>query len=285
MSIRALIVGGTSGIGRAMANRIASDPSAASVIVSGRKKPDSLPHANMEFRPVEATSMRSLKQLADSVRQPMQEQGQALNFLIFTQGILTMAPRTETTEGIDRKMALHYYGRQLLIRELLPVLAEDAKVLIIFDSIRGTPEKLNWDDLDLKKTYSVGNVAQHCMAMNDGMVQWFAKQQELAGSGQQQRRQFIHAFPRMVKTEVWKNLPVYLRVPARGLGLVMGSDPDDFAQLMLRAAAEVPEDKFWHNLEHRGLEAQNRPIWNDEQMNRVADHTWELVDGALKVVS
>ncbi len=51
-----------------------------------------------------------------------------LDLLILTQGILTMAGRTETPEGLDRKMALHYYGPQLLIREFLPALKDDVKV-------------------------------------------------------------------------------------------------------------------------------------------------------------
>jgi hypothetical protein len=34
-----------------------------------------------------------------------------LNFLVLTTGILTMKGRDETPEGIDKKLAVHYYAR------------------------------------------------------------------------------------------------------------------------------------------------------------------------------
>src|SRR3954451_20328262 len=116
MAIRALVVGGTNGIGYAMACRVAAEASSSAVIISGRTKPRDIPHANMEFRPLDATSMRQIKQYTDTFKSI---QGQKLDLLIMTQGIMTTAGRIETPESIDRKMALHYYGRQLLIRELI----------------------------------------------------------------------------------------------------------------------------------------------------------------------
>ncbi|KAJ4169650.1 hypothetical protein NW754_005802 [Fusarium falciforme] len=103
MTTRALVVGGTSGIGYAMACRVAAEASTSIVTISGRTKPNNIPHANINFRPLEATSMRQIKQYTDDFK----AQGQKLDLLIMTQGIMTTAGRTETPEGIDRKMALH----------------------------------------------------------------------------------------------------------------------------------------------------------------------------------
>ena len=174
-----MVVGGTNGIGHAMACRVAAEAGSSAVIISGRTKPKNIPHANMEFRQLDATSMREIKQYTDTFKSVP---GQKLDLLIMTQGIMTTAGRTETPEGIDRKMALHYYGRQLLIRELLPTLKEDAKVIIVFDGLFGSPTKLNWEDLDLKTHFSLGKAANHCMVMNDAMVQFHAAQQQRQAS-------------------------------------------------------------------------------------------------------
>ncbi len=278
MAVRALVVGGTSGIGYAMACRIAADAKASSVIVSGRTKPKTVPFANMEFRPLDATSMRQIKQYTDSFKATQTEK---LDFLIMTQGTLNLLPRTETPEGIDRKMALHYYSKQLLIRELLPALKDDAKVIIVYDGKAGSPEKLLWDDLDLKTHFSLGKAADHCISMNDAMVQYFAspKQQE------SNKRHFIHAWPGAVNTNVSKELPLYLKPVARVVYPLISVSPDKCAEYLLSGAAKYSAEgnnqgRLWINLE-KGRLAPNKAIWTEDQMRNVADHTWGLIDNAI----
>ncbi|RYP57479.1 hypothetical protein DL769_009441 [Monosporascus sp. CRB-8-3] len=281
MATRALVVGGTNGIGYAMACRVAAEASSSAVIISGRTKPKSIPHANMEFRQLDATSMRQIKQYTDTFKSV---QGQTLDLLIMTQGIMTIAGRTETQEGIDRKMALHFYGRQLLIRELLPTLKEDAKVIIVFDGMFGRPTKLSWEDLDLKTHFSLGKAADHCMAMNDAMVQFHAAQQGRQGTN---RRHFVHAWPGGVNSSLYKELPWYLRPLARAAGSLIGVSPDTCAENLLNGASECAaagkeKDRFWSNIDNKGRLIANKAIWSEEQMKKIADHTWELVDRAIK---
>jgi NAD(P)-dependent dehydrogenase (short-subunit alcohol dehydrogenase family) len=281
MAIRALVVGGTNGIGYAMACRVAAEASSSAVIISGRTKPNNIPHANMEFRPLDATSMRQIKQYTDTFKSA---QGQKLDLLIMTQGIMTIAGRTETPEGIDRKMALHYYGRQLLIRELIPTLKEDAKVIIVFDGLFGSPTKLNWEDLDLKTHFSLGNAANHCMVMNDVMVQYHAAQQQREGTN---RRHFVHAWPGGVRTNLLNELPWYLRHVARVAGSLIAVSPDACAENLLNGASECAaagkeEGRFWSNIDNKGHLVANKTIWSEGRIKKVADHTWEVVDGAIK---
>lgn len=88
-----------------------------------------------------------------------------------------MNGRTETTEGHDVKMVLHYYSRALFIDSLVPSLKaatdakEEARVMSVLDSLRGDYKKVLWDDLELKKSFTLGNAAQHCMAFTDVAVQ------------------------------------------------------------------------------------------------------------------
>ena len=37
----------------------------------------------------------------------------------------------------------------------------------VLDGTKGDPDKLFWNDLDLKSNYSIRNAATHCITMND----------------------------------------------------------------------------------------------------------------------
>ncbi|KAH6890674.1 hypothetical protein B0T10DRAFT_596848 [Thelonectria olida] len=277
MAARAMVVGGTSGIGYAIACRIAAESASSTVIISGRKKPKTtIPHANIKFQPLDASSLSSIKQYTDVYKTAHK---QSLDLLVLTQGIMTTAGRTETPEGIDYKMALHYYGRQLLIRELLPALTDTAKVLIVLDGLRGSPTKLNWKDLDLKTHFSLGSAADHCISMNDAMVQVHASQKGT-------KRHFVHAHPGRVKTDLWSTLPWYLRALMEPLSHVLCVSPESCAGNLLKGTSECSamaekEGKFWSCIDGKGRLVPNKPSWSGEELRWVADRTWKLIDDTL----
>jgi NAD(P)-dependent dehydrogenase (short-subunit alcohol dehydrogenase family) len=284
MTFRAVVVGGTNGIGYAMACRIAaSSPASSSIIVSGRSKPADLPHPNMEFRQLDASSMRGIKKYTDDLK----SSGSKLDLLVMSQGIMTMQGRTETPEGIDQKMSLHFYGKQLLIRELLPVLSDAARVVIVLDGWLGDPSKLIWDDLDLKKNYSIKKAAEHCISMNDGMVQYWAKIQPEAPAAA--KKHFIHAFPGTVNTNLFKGIvPSYLQGPVGLLSRISLTSPETCAERLLDGVEERVKEsteagRFWSNIDAKGGSVKNKTIWTEEQIEKVSNHTWEIVDAALAV--
>lgn len=273
MATKSLIIGGTGGIGYAIACRIASSSPSSTVIISGRNEPKNIPHSNMQFRALDATSMRSIKRYTDDFKTSQDRIGT----LVLTQGILTTAGRTETPEGIDRKMALHYYGRQLLIRELMPVLTDDAKVLIVLDSVRGGPDKLNWDDLDLKSTFSLTTAAGHCMSMTDAMIQNYATEQKLEGK----QRRFVHALPGVVNTNIAQSLPWYMRVPASAVASLLGKSPDTCAENMIKGMDEVAKgDKYYGFINEKG-NVFEKQAWDEDRVQKVKGHTWKLLDEVL----
>lgn len=104
-----------------------------------------------------------------------------------------MRGRDETEEGIDRKLALHYYARwrftyesvqplfplvsitQRRSHSLLPLLEkaaaadEDAKIMTVLSGqIDGS---VDLSDLGLKNTFSLGNAAKAASAYNNLMIQ------------------------------------------------------------------------------------------------------------------
>jgi NAD(P)-dependent dehydrogenase (short-subunit alcohol dehydrogenase family) len=286
MVIRALVVGGTSGIGYAMACRLAQQNPSANITISGRNKPTNIEHKNITFRALDASSMRAITSYTDLFKQ---ENPEKLDYLIMTQGIMTTAGRTEVgDEHIDRKMALHYYGKQLLIRELMPVLADDAKVIIVLDSRFGDPKKFDWDDMDLKKNFTLGRAATHCTVMNDVMVQTFAAEQarKQGSSGTGPKRHFLHAFPGGVNTNLLREFPWVVRAPMGALGKILLTSPATCAQRLLdgtnaRAAEGEKIGRFWANIGHKGELVSNKTVFTEEEMQKVADHTWSLVDAAI----
>lgn len=150
------------------------------IIISGRKRGaaevviKNLKCANnrgiYEFEPCDLSLMHSVR----SFSQTMTGRLQGLNYLVITSGMLSVKGRTETAEGIDEKLAVHYYGRFLLINQLIPVLEAtarsggEARVLSVFAASRGKPPPL--DDLDLKKKFTLKAAGEAAPFYNDVMV-------------------------------------------------------------------------------------------------------------------
>ncbi|KAF5648948.1 Dehydrogenase reductase SDR family member on chromosome X [Fusarium sp. NRRL 52700] len=273
----ALVVGGTSGIGYAIASRLATSPNYqfSSITIVGRTKPQVMPADKVSFRAVDATSMHALKEFAQEFRD--NSQNNPLDLLVMTQGIMSFAGRTETSEGIDRKMALHYYGRQLLIRELKPILSQDAKVLLVLDGLNSNPEKLNWDDLDLKETFSLAHAANHCITMNDAMVQHHGLQ------GQGTKQFFAHGYPGVVNTATPKNSAWYFRAVSKVASRLVGLQPEQCAERQLdglyKAADELQSKGIsWACIDNHGKVIGGKKEWSEEERSKIADHTWALVD-------
>ena len=62
--------------------------------------------------------MKNIVKSCDTIKDSMD----SINYLVLSQGIASLAGRKETEEGIDLKLALHYYGRIQFIDCLLPLL-------------------------------------------------------------------------------------------------------------------------------------------------------------------
>ncbi|KAJ7157073.1 hypothetical protein C8R46DRAFT_1165542 [Mycena filopes] len=111
-----------------------------------------------------------------------------VNFLVLTPG------------GIDRKLAVHYYGRWRFIRDLLPAVesakaaGEDAKVMSVFSA--GTGGAIDLDDLGLKKSFTVTKAASSAATYNNIMVNDFAARYPGLS--------FLHSYPGTVRTGLLK---------------------------------------------------------------------------------
>jgi len=270
MTQRVLVVGGTSGIGRALAMLFATRP-AALVTVVGRnaqaaEEMINSPGVNgrLKFLRADVSLMRDIRRAADEYKR----ENPSLDVLILTQGILTMAGRTETVEGIDNKMALHYYGRMLWIREMLPIMPQGARVLTVLDAVRGNLSNVNWDDMDLKHSFGVSAAANHCISFNNTMVQHFSQHHP--------NITFVHGYPGFVKTAIGRNLPWFARWPAEALSFLATAPEVCAANL----AKGLEAANGWARINEKGVILAKPPAPED-LVNRLAEHTWKIVDTAL----
>ncbi|KAJ7441635.1 NAD(P)-binding protein [Mycena galericulata] len=204
----AIFVGGTSGIGQGMAEAFARhtkgnanivlvgrNRAAAEAILASFPKPTA-PRVKHEFVECDISLMKNVRHTAGELLARFPK----VNFLVLTPGVMTLDGRNETEEGIDRKLAIHYYGRWRFVRDLVPALeaareaGEDAKVMSVLAA--GYGGAIDLDDLGLKKTFSLANAAGAAPTYNDIMVNDFAARYPGIS--------FIHSHPGGVATGLLK---------------------------------------------------------------------------------
>jgi hypothetical protein len=163
----ALVVGGTAGIGRAVALRLAEaqyrvfvvgrdEARGAEVVAECSAASGPLGEAH-EFIRCDASLLSACRATAADVAARVP----ALDALVLSQGIASMAGFTPTAEGIDVKLALHYFGRVAFVQALLPLLraAPSPRVLAVLSAgVHGTYAH-SVDDFELRQRFSIKNAA------------------------------------------------------------------------------------------------------------------------------
>ena len=128
----------------------------------------------------------------------------------------------ETSEGLDKKLSLHYYARMRFVANLLPQLTkasnneatEDktpslSRVISVLDA--GGEAPLNLTDLPLKTHYSLKNCAQHAITMNSLAME------HLASAASHPQTSFVHSFPGIVRTRLARGLGSVTRLAVNAL--------------------------------------------------------------------
>ncbi|KAJ7083480.1 hypothetical protein C8R44DRAFT_894524 [Mycena epipterygia] len=269
----AIFVGGTSGVGQAMAEALARQTSGrAHIILIGRNaaaaneilgkfpKPGPADGANgwaHEFVACDATSMANIRSVCAELRARLTH----INFIVLSAAGPagnTMIACGETTEGLDNHLAIRYFARYLFTKELLPLIVraqekgQHAHLMSVLGA--GFGATIATDDLGLVKARAQTiNILRGSMlsvaalkgmirgvAYNDGLVAYFATQHpQLA---------FTHIHPGQVKTTSFALDFGWLLKPLAFL--VMRLKPfitvtqDECAQWMLHALLDVERGLF-----------------------------------------
>ncbi|GKZ37711.1 hypothetical protein AbraIFM66950_009393 [Aspergillus brasiliensis] len=173
----AVFVGGTSGIGLSTAREFTRHATAPHIYLIGRNEAQASEIIS-ELRSVNQSatidfikSDVSLLKNVDTTCREIAQRESKVNLLFLSAGIMTTQGRTETTEGLDRKLSIHYYARMRFAENLLPLLNQAASssssslarvVSVLSPGNEGT---LIEDDLDLRNNYSLSNAANHATTM------------------------------------------------------------------------------------------------------------------------
>jgi len=277
---RALVVGGTSGIGQGIALRLAQ--ANFSVTLMGRN----IERGNQivaelatkggkdhDFMTCDASLLANVKTAAAAFA----ERHPTLDVLVEAQGIASMAGRTETSEGIDEKLALHYYSRMAFVQALLPQLRKSTspRVLSVLSAGVHAPYAHYDTDPELRTHFSLKNAADAAGFYNDLALDSFARQPENANVT------FIHAAPGFVNTNWGTELPWILRGVVR-IFQPLATSPADCAEFMCapllapHAGSKRP-DEAGVVLLNSSAEPVRKTALHEKAREAVWQHTRELL--------
>lgn len=187
---KAAIVGGTGGLGRAVARALASR--GASVLVVGQTfRDEGVP--GIEFVQADLGLMREAQRVGREL--PAED----LDLLVLTTGIFAASEREETPEGLERDLAVSYLDRLVLLEELAPRLREHrgVKPRVFVMGYPGNGQLGTVDDLNAEKAYASFAVHMNTVAGNEALV--------LHGPRRWPHVAFFGLNPGLVKTNIRAN--------------------------------------------------------------------------------
>ncbi|KAF5111911.1 hypothetical protein DV454_004516 [Geotrichum candidum] len=282
-----VFVGATSGIGEHTAYAFAKYTPYPRIHIVGRnadagsrivsKLQTINPNAQATFHRHDMTLISE----ADALSKTLLEQEQKVNLLFLSPGFLNITGRTETAEGIDAKLAVTYYGRWRVVKDLLPLVEkaadkeENARVVTVLAA--GSEGPVNMDDLDLKHNYSFYNFNRHTSEFNSLAVVRFAQLYPRIG--------FLHAAPGIVRTGIARELPWYVRMPMKPF-MFFASSPEDSAERFYYISQGSPDYRTGSHLVDSSLKslkekAVERGYLTPQLQETVWKHTEDIFNEAL----
>jgi hypothetical protein len=223
-SKRLAVVGGTNGLGRAIAQQALAR--GADVTVVGRTFRDD-PAARLTFVAADLSSMNQ------AVRLGRELPAESFDVLLFTTGIIAAKTREETPEHVERDVAISYLSRLAILQGLSLRLgsARDAgspRPRVFVMGSPGTGAIGNPDDLNSEKNYRSMEAHGNTLAGNEilvlGAKDWFP------GPA------FFGLGPYLVKTGIRSNLlgdgSITHKLVENAIGLFMQS-PETYAKRMV----------------------------------------------------
>ena len=222
-----LITGGTGGIGRAVALRLARGGDR--VLITGRDATAGAevlallrqiaPNKDHEYLPADLSLLRDTSGLADETLRRTER----LDAVVLCAGVLATVPEW-TTENLERAFVLNYLSRYLLARRLLPALtaAPSGRLVLVANAGRYR-DTLDLEDLQYRHQRAGLAVSGRTQFANDLLAVELAER--VAGT----RVQVSCVDPGLSRTDVFRN--------ARGPGRPLRA----LALLVQRIAAAEPD--------------------------------------------
>ena len=277
----ALVVGGTSGIGQALALRLAQ--SGASVVICGRNERvggemiirmrECAPAGAHGFLQCDASLMANVRATAAQYAEAYPR----LDFLILCQTKSTMQGRTPTAEGLDEKLALNYYSRIQFIQSFLGLLDStasaggDVRVMSVLSAGVHSPYKSYREDPDLHD-FSLKKAADAAGFYTDLAFDQLARQHAACT--------FVHAAPGFVNTNWGSDFPPFLKGCIRCMqASPMSKSSEECAEFLLQPLVAPQQRGGLRLVGEYGQEVEKTALHTDEAREFVWEHTSKALAG------
>ena len=221
--LKAAVVGGTNGIGRAIARQLAAR--SAEVLVIGRTFRDQ-GFSGLSFIQADLSKMKEALKIAQQLP------AETIDMLIMTQGIMAGRQRLTSQEGIELDMAVSHLSRFVIVRELAERLgkkrgADKPKPRIFIWGFPGMNQKGNIDDFNSEKKYSLVSAHANGVIGNEALV--------LDGSMRYPEVNFYGMNPGFIKTDIMAGVlgrGIFLSLQQFVIGALFQS-ADEYAEKIL----------------------------------------------------
>ena len=155
---RAVVTGGSDGIGLGIARRLAAAGSEVVLPVRNRAKGEAAvarirtehPTARVSLREMDLSSLRSVAALGEQLR----GEGRPIHLLISNAGVMTPPQRQVTADGIELQLGTNHLGHVALVAHLLPLLVAGRARVTSQISIAARSGEVNWSDMNWETSYA-----------------------------------------------------------------------------------------------------------------------------------
>lgn len=224
-SLKVIIIGGTGGLGHALAQNLASKKALVTVVGRNFKDED---NSNIKFIKADLSLMKNVSNLIDEKIIDISK----YDLIIFTAGIIASRAREETSEGLERDLATSYLNRYLFLSKSISDLKPSNNAIlnkprIFIMAYPGTGQLGEIDDLNQEKKYSYWTAHMNTVAGNEALVTHFS------GS---KNYQIYGLNPGLVKTNIRNNLLGNKSWLSSTVEFFIGwifKSPEDYAKIML----------------------------------------------------
>ncbi len=268
------IIGGTNGIGRALA--LAALAEGAKVKVVGRTSRDAA-MPGLSFVAADLSSMETARHVAQDLS------ASSLDILVFTNGVMAGRQRQVTSEGIEYDFAVSYLSRYIILREVAstlgaarPMPARKSRVFLM--GFPGTDQTGSVDDFNSEHAYSLMTAHSNTVVGNEALVLYAAA-----------RYPALNAYglnPGLVKSNIRAGIlgdrTILQKIMEAFIGLMFPSAEKYAARITPLLVADELEDHSGAMFNSRGeaIEA-SRAMKDPAFVTRVIDATEELANRAL----
>ncbi|SDU55066.1 SDR family oxidoreductase [Jiangella alkaliphila] len=154
---RAVVTGGSDGIGLGIATRLAAAGADVLLPVRNPRKGEAAiatirratPNGTVSLHALDLSSLESVAALGETLR----SDGRPIHLLVSNAGVMTPPDRQATADGFELQFGTNHLGHFAMVGHLLPLLRAGRARVTSQISVAANRNSINWDDLNWERSY------------------------------------------------------------------------------------------------------------------------------------